>query len=45
MRLPKIVTPNFLIGGPVRTPPGFPLEACGNDRLVRELALEGRPPF
>jgi hypothetical protein len=32
MRLP-IVTPNVLIGGPVRIPPGFPLQACGNDGL------------
>ena len=32
---PKGVTPNVLIGGPVRVSPGFPLRACGNDRLER----------
>ena len=25
--------PNVLIGGPVITSPGFPLETCGNDGL------------
>ena len=38
MRLPKIVTPECFNRGLVRIPPGFPLEACGNDRLVQELA-------
>jgi hypothetical protein len=32
-------------GGPVRIPPGFPLEACGNDGLVGELEVEGDTSF
>jgi hypothetical protein len=45
MRLPRPSPPNVLIGGPVRIPPGFPLEACGNDGLVGELLVEGHTPF
>src|SRR5690349_21328645 len=36
---PKLVTPNVLIGSPVRIPPGFPLTTCGND----ELREHGQP--
>jgi hypothetical protein len=30
-RRPNSSPPNALIGGPVRSSPGFPLKACGND--------------
>ena len=36
----KTVTPNALIGGPIRIPPGFPLKACGNDSSLGEYGLE-----
>jgi hypothetical protein len=43
MRFPRPSPPNVLIGGPI--PPGFPLKACGNDRLVGELGLKAHTPF
>jgi len=35
-RLTYASPPNVLIGGPVPFSPGFPLKACGNDRLRKE---------
>ena len=37
----RIVTPNVLIVGPVKTTPGFPLETCGNE-CAREGATLAR---
>jgi hypothetical protein len=39
----KLSPPNVFIGGPVRTPPGFPLKACGNDGIrIRHCAASWR---
>jgi hypothetical protein len=36
---PKASPPNVFIGGPVRGSPGFPLKACGNDGLGKDISL------
>ena len=37
--LSELSASNVLIGGLVRTSPGFPLETCGNDGLRQKLIL------
>jgi hypothetical protein len=37
--IPRSSPPKVFIGGPVRTSPGFPLKACGNDELGKAKIL------